>query len=122
MCKTALFLLLASACAFAQMDVSKLKLPPGFHISIFADTEAEPRMMAWSPGGVLLATITDDGLVIAVPDPDHKGSAERIVKVLTNLNGRTGSRFTTASCTSLRSLRWCATTGTNRVCARPTRR
>ncbi len=91
--QTALFLLFASACAFAQIDTAKLKVPPGFHLAIFADTQAEPRMMAWSPGGVLLATVTDEGEVIAAPDPAHDGHADRIVKVLTDLNGPHGIAF-----------------------------
>lgn len=91
--KTVLLVLLACSCASAQIDVSQLKLPAGFHISIFADTEGEPRMMAWSPGGTLVATITDEGQVMALPDSKHRGQADRKVTVLKDLNGPHGIAF-----------------------------
>ena len=75
------------------MDLTKLHLPPGFQITIFADTESQPRMMAWSPGGVLMAASVDAGTVIAMPDPHHRGKAERVVKVLQDLNGPNSLAF-----------------------------
>ena len=89
----AALLLLAPVLASAQMDTSKLHLPPGFHISIFADTEQSPRMLAFSPGGVLMATATSEGTVLAMPDPRHTGKAERVVTVLKDLNGPHGIAF-----------------------------
>jgi len=91
--KIALLLLLLPALATAQMDTSKLHLPPGFHISIFADTEQSPRMLTFSPGGVLMATATSEGTVLAMPDPHHTGEAERVVTVLKDLNGPHGIAF-----------------------------
>ncbi len=78
---------------FAQVDVSKLSAPPGFHISVFADSKAHPRMMAWSPGGVLLATSSSDGTVLAFLDPKHIGKAERVDTVLSDLDGPHGIAF-----------------------------
>jgi len=77
----------------AQMNTGKLHLPPGFRISIFADTEQSPRMMTFSPGGVLMATATDEGSVLAMPDPRQTGKAERVVTVLKDLNGPHGIAF-----------------------------
>jgi len=92
--KTALLILLSlPALTFAQMDTRKLHVPPGFHISIFADTEQSPRMLAFSPGGVLLTTATSEGTVLAMPDPQHSGEAERVVTVLKDLNGPHGIAF-----------------------------
>ncbi len=79
--------------ASAQMDLSKLHLPPGFHINIFADTEQSPRMMTFSPGGVLVVTATSEGTVLALPDSRHRGAAERVVTVLKDLNGPHGLAF-----------------------------
>jgi len=62
-------------------------------VSVFADTESQPRMMAWSPGGVLMAASEDEGTITAMPDPRHAGKAERVVKVLTNLNGPNSLAF-----------------------------
>ncbi len=89
----AVSLLLVSITACAQVDVNKLHLPPGFHIAIFADTESQPRLMTWSPGGVLMAASVDEGAVIAMPDPQHTGRAQRVVKVLKNLNGPNSLAF-----------------------------
>jgi glucose/arabinose dehydrogenase len=68
-----------------QLDLERLKLPPGFHIAVFAEAP-HARMMAFSPGGVLLATNMSDGTVLAFPDPQHTGRPERAVTVLEDLN------------------------------------
>lgn len=88
-----LILLVLPIFSSAQMDTSKLHVPPGFHISIFADTEQSPRMLAFSPGGVLMTTATSEGTVLAMPDPRHTGEAERVVPVLKELNGPHGIAF-----------------------------
>jgi glucose/arabinose dehydrogenase len=88
-----LCLLVLSFTAVAQIDVSKLHVPPGFSISVFADTHTQPRMLTWSPGGVLMAASVDDGTVVAMPDPRGTGKAERVVNVLTNLNGPNSFAF-----------------------------
>ena len=85
--------LLFPVLGFAQMDLGKLHLPSGFHISIFADTEQSPRMMTFSPGGVLMVTAMDDGTVLALPDPRHTGKADKVVTVLKGLNGPHGIAF-----------------------------
>src|SRR5436305_4131915 len=80
-------LTLAIGCATAaNVDLGRLKLPPGFHISIFSDTTQHPRLMTFSPGGVLLATAMTDGTVLAFPDPQHAGRAARIATVLSDLD------------------------------------
>ena len=85
--------LLLIACTHAEkLDLNRLKLPPGFHISVFAETR-QPRFMVFSPGGVLLATGTSDGTVIAFPDPQHTGKASKAVNVLTDLNAPHGIAF-----------------------------
>ncbi|HUS18886.1 MAG TPA: PQQ-dependent sugar dehydrogenase [Terriglobales bacterium] len=92
-----LFLLLAlfllCGCSSAQVDVTKLKVPPGFRVSIFADTKAKPRLMAVSPGGVLLVTATSDGLLLALPDANKDSQADRVASVLTDLDAPHGIAF-----------------------------
>src|SRR2546427_13175679 len=88
-----LFPLLLLSCSHAEkLDLGRLKLPPGFHIAIFAETP-HARMMAFSPGGVLLATETSDGKVVAFPDPRHTGHPERTVTLLDDLNAPHGIAF-----------------------------
>jgi len=67
-------------------------MPGGFHITVFAGVYS-PRMMVFSPGGVLLASDTDSGKVVALPDPKHTGKAERVVVVLDNLRQPHGLAF-----------------------------
>ncbi len=84
--------LLLSCTRVDKLDLSRLTLPPGFHIAIFAEAP-HARQMAFSPGGVLLVTDTSDGTVLAFPDPKHTGRAERMVPVLSGLNAPHGIAF-----------------------------
>jgi len=88
----AVFFLVSLVRAQAPFDLSKLKLPEGFHISVFADEDG-PRMMVFTPGGVLLASDSDNGKVVAFPDPRHTGKAERQVVVLQGLSEPHGLAF-----------------------------
>lgn len=85
--------LVAASIACGQVDVKDLRAPAGFHVSLFADTKGHPRMMAWSPGGALLATSTSDGTVLALPDPNGTGKAQRVAIVLADLDGPHGIAF-----------------------------
>lgn len=88
-----LFPLLLLSCTHAEkLDLGRLKLPPGFHIAIFAEAP-HARMMVFSPSGVLLATETSDGHVVAFPDPRHTGRPERTVTLLDDLNAPHGIAF-----------------------------
>ena len=81
------------SCSHAdKLDLTRLKLPPGFHIAVFA-TAANARQMAFSPGGVLLVTDMNDGTVLAFPDPQKSGQAEHMVPVLAGLNAPHGIAF-----------------------------
>jgi glucose/arabinose dehydrogenase len=89
-----MLVLLLVACAQAQrpLDLSRLKMPEGFHVAVFAGVDS-PRMMVFSPGGVLLVSDADNGKIIALPDPKNTGKAERSVVVLNNLNQPHGLAF-----------------------------
>ena len=63
---SAVFSLLLLCCTRVEkLDLTRLTLPPGFHIAIFAEAP-HARQMAFSPGGVLLVTA------------DH-GNAEKMI-------------------------------------------
>jgi len=90
---SAVFSLLLLCCTRVEkLDLTRLTLPPGFHIAIFAEAP-HARQMAFSPGGVLLVTDTSDGTVLAFPDAQHSGRAERMVPVLSGLNAPHGIAF-----------------------------
>lgn len=87
--------LVLAACTQAEKggsDLNRLQMPSGFHVAVFAEADS-PRMMVFSPGGVLLVSESDDGKVVALPDPKHTGKAERSVVVLNNLNEPHGLGF-----------------------------
>jgi glucose/arabinose dehydrogenase len=75
-----------------RADVSKLQVPAGFQVTVFGETSS-PRLLAFSPGGVLLATSVSSGTVVAMPDPAHRGKAVRVVTVLRGLDGPHGIAF-----------------------------
>jgi glucose/arabinose dehydrogenase len=76
-----------------RFDLNQLKAPPGFHISVFADNIDSARMLAFSPGGVLLVSQSGEGKVVALPDSKHAGKADRTVTVLKGLNEPHGLAF-----------------------------
>jgi len=81
------------SCRAREVDLNRLKLPAGFHVDVFTDTGAHPRLLVFSPGGVLLASFTSEGEVRAFPDARHTGHPERTVKVLQDLNAPHGMAF-----------------------------
>jgi glucose/arabinose dehydrogenase len=76
-----------------RFDLTRLKAPPGFHLSVFAEEVDGARMMVFSPGGVLLVSEGGEGKVVALPDPKHAGKAARTVDVLSGLNEPHGLAF-----------------------------
>lgn len=92
-CLVAGFLLLASGCRSQEIRPSQLKAPAGFHLQVFAETGAHPRLMAITPGGTLLVTATKEGQVLALPDADHDGKADKVEKILTGLDEPHGIAF-----------------------------
>src|SRR5258708_6032397 len=54
---------------------SRLSVPPGFELSVYASDLGNARGMALSPEGVLYVCQMDGGRVLALPDPDNKGMA-----------------------------------------------
>jgi len=74
-------------------DLGRLKAPPGFHISVFAEDVDGARIMVFSPGGALLVSESGEGKVVALPDPKHAGRAARTVIILDGLNEPHGMAF-----------------------------
>lgn len=70
-----------------------LTLPDGFSISIFANNLGSPRAIAWDPDGVMLVSITSSGKVVALPDADGNGVADRQVTVAAGLKEPHGLAF-----------------------------
>ena len=82
-----------SYAANTRFDLAQLKAPDGFRISVFASDVDGPRMLVFSPGGVLLVSESGEGRVAAFPDSQHTGKAAREVTVLKGLNEPHGLAF-----------------------------
>jgi glucose/arabinose dehydrogenase len=83
---------LSASAEKTKFDLSQLKLPSGFHISVFAEVDG-PRMMVFSRGGTLVVSASGEGKVVALPDARQTGKAERVVTVLERLNEPHGIAF-----------------------------
>jgi glucose/arabinose dehydrogenase len=60
-----------------EIDLTKIHLPPGFAIQIFASDLGAPRHMAISPEGDLFVADFRGGRVFMLPDKDGDGKADQ---------------------------------------------
>ena len=63
-----------------------LKLPEGFSISIFAKDLGKPRVVTLDPAGRVLVSIPASGKVVALPDENTDGVADKAIVVVEGLN------------------------------------
>jgi glucose/arabinose dehydrogenase len=85
--------LIGSGRAGANTTDMPIRLPSGFSISVFAEGLGQPRVMAIDPGDTLLVSIPAQGRVVALPDLDRNGVADRVAIVIENLNRPHGMAF-----------------------------
>jgi glucose/arabinose dehydrogenase len=71
----------------SQIPIDKVKLPPGFKISVWADGMANARAMAWGAKGTLFAGTRVAGNVYAVVDRNGRREVKVIARGLTQPNG-----------------------------------
>jgi hypothetical protein len=87
---------LAVACAPAARVPAQegaVRLPPGFRLETFASGLGAPRFMAVSPSGDLLVSVPSRGQIVALPDRDGDGRADRAVVYAEGLNRPHGLAF-----------------------------
>jgi glucose/arabinose dehydrogenase len=70
-----------------------LAIPDGFSMSIFADGLSEPRVMVFDSAGTMLVSTPGSGQVVALPDKDGNGVADRQVVVAGGLSHPHGLAF-----------------------------
>ncbi len=70
----------------ASSSVDEIHLPEGFRIEVFASGLGSPRFMAFSPDGILFATIIGQGKTVALPDKDKDGKADKVITFIKKLN------------------------------------
>jgi glucose/arabinose dehydrogenase len=77
----------------AEAPEVPLKLEEGFSLSIFAQGLRGPRVMVLDPGEALLVSEPSSGKVVALPDRDRDGRADRVVTVVDGLDRPHGMAF-----------------------------
>jgi glucose/arabinose dehydrogenase len=70
-----------------------LSVPDGFRMQMFARYLGHTRMLAFDPAGVLVATLTTDGKVVALPDMDGNGQADGVDVLVSGLDTPHGLAF-----------------------------
>ena len=70
----------------SDLPLEKIKLPAGFHISIYAAKVPGARSMALSPSGVLFVGTRGEGNVYAVIDRNKDMVADEVVTIARGLN------------------------------------
>lgn len=87
---------LLAACApaaWAPAQQGAVQLPPGFRIGTFASGLGAPRLLAVSPPGDLFVSVPSRGQVLALPDRDGDGRADRVLVYVGGLNRPHGLAF-----------------------------
>lgn len=59
-----------------------LSIPDGFRLSIFAEKLQEPRVLVFDPQGTLIVSLTKSNKVVALPDLNGDGQADKEVIVI----------------------------------------
>ena len=77
---------------FRKYNLDKIRLPPGFKISVFAEVP-NARGMCWGQQETLFIGNRDEDNVYAVKDSDHDGRAEKVFLIASGLNRPCGVAF-----------------------------
>jgi glucose/arabinose dehydrogenase len=72
---------------------SRVTLPPGFRLELFASGLSGARFMTLDPSGTLLVSLPRQGRVVALPDRDGDGRSDAVVTVVEGLDLPHGLAF-----------------------------
>jgi glucose/arabinose dehydrogenase len=88
---------MAALCAWPVSSIAlpleQIKLPPGFHISIFADNVRDARSMTLSPNGTLFVGTRSAGNVYAIVARNGADKADGVITIAHGLNMPNGVAF-----------------------------
>jgi len=75
------------------LPINKIKLPPGFKLSLFARNVPNARSMALSPNGTLFVGTREKGRVYALLDYNDDNQADELITIARGLNMPNGVAF-----------------------------
>lgn len=81
---------------YRKYNLDKIKLPPGFTISVFAEVP-NARSMCWGSKGTLFVGNRSGNKVFAVVDSDRNGIAENVYTIASGLSSPNGVAFRNGS-------------------------
>lgn len=76
-----------------KLPLDQIKLPPGFHIDVYAENVDNARSMCLSPSGTLFVGTRDAGNVYALRDTNHDYRADMVFIIARELNMPNGVAF-----------------------------
>lgn len=76
-----------------DLHLEKIKLPPGFHISIFAEDIENARSLALGAKGTVFVSTRQNDKVYALIDTDGDGKADKIYIIAKGLKTPNGAAF-----------------------------
>jgi len=89
----ALLLALVPPAAHPDLPLDRIRLPPGFSISVFSDQVPGARSLALGTRGTVFVGTRAQGRVYALVDADRDGRAERVITIARGLNQPNGVAF-----------------------------
>jgi glucose/arabinose dehydrogenase len=87
-----LSLALCPGCKAGDLPLDSIKLPPGFHVAIFAEVP-NARSMTLSPKGTVFVGTRGGDKVYAVVDADRDGKADNVYTIASGLDSPNGVAF-----------------------------
>src|SRR4029079_12290262 len=83
----------AASSAAEGPPIEKLKLPPGFRVSVYAYPVPGARSMTLGARGTLFVGTQDKGVVYAIVDADRNGQADSVRQFASRLDTPNGVAF-----------------------------
>jgi glucose/arabinose dehydrogenase len=80
-----------------EINVNRIKLPPGFEIGLYASRVYGARSMVVSPKGILFVGTRKEGNVYAVIDHNNDHRADEVITIARGLNSPNGVAFKNGS-------------------------
>ena len=84
---------IAGAAPTPAQLATRLHVPPGFTVTLFAQGVTNAREMAWGDRGTLFVGSNDAGKVYALRDDDHDGRADGVHVIASGLRDPLGIAF-----------------------------